>query len=78
MRGSKRVVVVKNRDRNVMVMPAEVPRLSTTHQESSISLSSELPVYLTPLPRKASDKNNSKYVSPLNMTMLNPFSLYPP
>lgn len=55
MRGSKRVVVVKNRHRNdVMVMPNNLPSPPCPHRLSNSS-KVELPTYLTPLPRKSSD-----------------------
>lgn len=76
MRGSKRVVVVKNSHNrsDVMVMPSEVPRASCTshhshHSQSDVASNSELPAYLTPLPRKTSEVNHSKYDGSSLITM---------
>lgn len=55
MRGSKRVVMVNNRNKDVIIMPSGSRNNSVQKEMSTTSVDNEPPTYLTPLPRKASD-----------------------
>lgn len=52
MRGSKRVVMVNNRTKDVMILP-EGSRNNSWQKEAASSANAEPPTYLTPLPRKS-------------------------
>lgn len=55
IRGSKRVVMVNNRNKDVIIMPSESRNNSLQKESASTSIENEPPTYLTPLPRKTSD-----------------------
>lgn len=54
MKGSKRVVMVNNRTKEVMVMPGG-SRSNSWQRETTTPIKTEAPTYLTPLPRQSFD-----------------------
>lgn len=68
MRGSKRVVMVNNRTKEVMVMPSG-SRSNSWQKESTTPVKAEAPTYLTPLPRQSFDNKWEQFCA-LNILKL--------
>lgn len=55
MKGSKRVVMVNNRSKDVMIFTGEASRNNSLQKEEPATIKAEAPIYLTPLPRASFD-----------------------